>query len=142
MIFDPLTGTNSLLLMHIDPSRFSSVAQKINGIYQKDYMPQRAGILNPNDRLPLSNSPSQTPNEVVVKLDHVLREQDRLSGSWIYNHKPRTLVDSGGLWEPGSTDGGPLSAARINSFRSDQCRASESHTFSPNVFNVLSFTYN
>jgi hypothetical protein len=90
----------------------------------------------------LSGSPFQTPIGVVVKLDHVLRDQDRLSGSWIYDNKPRTLVDSGGVWQAGSTDGGPLSAARINLFHSDQFRVSESHTFSPNVLNVLNFTYN
>ena len=70
------------------------MAQKINAIYQKSYAPQIAGVINPNNRLPLSNSPTQTPNEAVVKLDHIIREQDHLSGSWIYNHKPRTLVDS------------------------------------------------
>jgi hypothetical protein len=141
MIFDPLTG-NQFTGNAIDPSRFSSVAQKINAIYQKSYAPQRDGILTPNNRLPLSGSPFQTPIEVVVKLDHVLREQDRLSGSWIYNHKPRTLVDSGGIWQAGSTDGGPLSAARLNFFHSHQFRVNESHTFSPNVLNVLRFTYN
>jgi hypothetical protein len=141
MIFDPLTG-NQFTANAIDPSRIGSVAQKINAIYQKDYIPQRPGALTPNDRLPLSGSPFQTPIEVVVKLDHVLREQDRLSGSWIYNHKPRTLVDSGGVWQNGTTDGGPLSAARLNFFHSHQFRASESHTFSPNVLNVLNFTYN
>ena len=141
MIFDPLTG-NQFTGNAIDSSRISSVAQKINAIYQKSYAPQIAGVINPNNRLPLSNSPTQTPNEAVVKLDHIIREQDHLSGSWIYNHKPRTLVDSGGVWQAGSTDGGPLSAARLDLFHSHQFRASESHTFSPNVLNVLNFTYN
>lgn len=141
MIFDPLTG-NQFTGNMIDPSRFSSVAQKVTAIYQRHYAPQRDTLITPNNRLPLSNSPTQTPNEVVVKLDHVLREQDRLSGSWIYDHKPRTLVDSGGIWEAGSTDGGPLSTARENFFRSHQFRASESHIFTPTLLNVLNFTYN
>ncbi len=141
MIFDPLTG-NQFTGNIIDSSRFSSVAQTINAIYAKSYAPQKAGIITPNNRLPLSNSPTQTPNEAVIKLDHVLTQQDHLSGSWIYDHKPRTLVDSGGVWESGSTDGGPLSAARLNFFRSHQFRASESHTFTSNLLNVLNFTYN
>jgi hypothetical protein len=141
MIFDPVSG-NQFTGNMIDSSRFSSVAQKINAIYQKSYAPQRSGVITPNDRLPLSNSPTQTPNEVVIKLDHVLTQRDHLSGSWIYDHKPRTLVDSGGIWEAGTTDGGPLSAARNNFFRSHQYRASESHTFTPNLLNVLNFTYN
>jgi len=141
MIFDPTTG-NQFTGNIIDSSRISSVAQKINAIYQKSYQPQRAGLITPNNRLPLSNSPTQTPNEVVIKLDHTLTQNDHLSGSWIYDHKPRVLVDSGGIWESGSTDGGPLSAARNNFFRSHQFRASESHTFTPTLLNVLNFTYN
>ena len=141
MIFDPATG-NQFTGNMIDSSRFSSVAQKINAIYQKSYAPQRSGLITPNLRLPLSGSPTQTPNETVIKLDHVLTQKDHLSGSWIYDHKPRVLVDSGGVWEAGTTDGGPLSAARNNFFRSHQYRASESHTFTPSLLNVLNFTYN
>lgn len=119
----------------------SNVAQKIVAIYKKSYVPVGTGI-DANNRLPLSNSPFQTPNQAVVKLDHVLSERDHLSGSWIYNHRPRTLVDSGGIWEAGSTDGGPLSAARLQFVPSHEFRASESHTFSSNVLNVVNFTYN
>ena len=139
MVFDPVTG-NQFTNNAIPSTSFSAVAQRIIPIYQKYYVPVGGAILN--NRLPLSNSPFQTPNSFVVKLDHTLREQDQLSGSWIYNHKPRTLVDSGGVWSPGTTDGGPLSAARINLFHNDQWRISESHTFSPSILNVFNFTYN
>ncbi len=107
----------------------------------KDYAPQFGGIDN-NSRGLIDSTPTQTPNRYVVKLDHVLREQDRLSGSWIYNHQPRTLDDSGGLWQAGTENGGPLSNGRFQIFRSHQWRVSESHTFSPTVLNVLNFTYN
>ena len=140
MIFDPLTG-NQFTGNVIPSDRISSVSQQINDIYRKYYPPQFGGLEN-NSRGLLSNSPSQTPISVVVKLDHKLREQDQLSGSWVYNHKPRTLVDSGGLWAAGTTDGGPFSAARENAFRSHQWRVSESHIFSPSLLNVLNFTYN
>jgi len=125
----------------IPNSMFSSVAQKIIALYQKGYAPQAPG-LNANDRLPISNSPGQTPNEAVVKLDHNLSERDRLSGSWIYDHRPRTLEDSGGIWQAGTTDGGPLSAARLQLVRSHQFRVSESHTFASNVLNVFNAAYN
>ncbi len=140
MIFDPETG-NQFTGNVIPRNRFSSVAQKIIPIYQKDYAPEAGGITS-NNRLPLQNSPSQTPNQAVVKIDHNLTNNDRISGSWIYDHRPRTLVDSGGIWQAGSTDGGPLSAARVQLVRSDQYRLSESHTFSPSVLNVLNLTYN
>ena len=120
---------------------FSQVAQQIIPIYQKSYVPQFSGI-DGNERGLINNSPSQTPNQVVIKLDHNLNDNDRLSGSWVYNHRPRTLVDSGGPWSPGSTDGGPLSAARLQLVRSDEFRVTESHTFSPHIVNVLNLTYN
>jgi len=140
MIFDPLTG-NQFTGNAIPTDRFSSVSQKIVDIFRQSYKPQFGGIQS-NSRGLLNGVPSQTTNQIVAKIDHILREQDRLSGSWIYNRKPRILVDSGGLWEAGSNDGGPFSAARDNFFRSHQWRVSESHTLTPTLLNVLNFTYN
>jgi hypothetical protein len=139
-IFNPATG-DVFVGNQIPTGDISGVAQKIINIYKQSYAPELSG-LNSNNRLPASNSPSQTPNQAVIKLDHNLTSKDRLSGSWIYNHRPRTLVDSGGIWENGSTDGGPLSTARIQIVKSNEFRASDAHTFSPNLVNVLNFTYN
>lgn len=140
-IFNP-NDPGAVFVDNVIPTdMFSSVSQKIVALYQKSYTPQFSGI-DANLRGLISNSPSQTPNQVVIKLDHNLSEKDRISGSWVYNHRPRTLVDSGGPWAPGSTDGGPLSAARLQLVRSDEWRATETHTFSPRVLNVFNFTYN
>jgi len=139
MIYDPATGhqfTGNI----IPAADISAVAQKVNAFY-KNYTPQFGGLDN-NSRGLLQGSPSQTPNQFVVKLDHVLREQDHLSASWIYNHRPRTLDDGGGLWEAGSQTGGPLSNGRYQIYWSHESRVSETHTFSPNVLNVANFTYN
>lgn len=125
----------------IPTGMFSTTAQKIIGIYQKSYVPE-INDYRRNDRLPASNSPAQTPNQFVVKADHDITQNDRLSGSWIYNHRPRTLIDSGGVWSPGSTDGGPFADARFQIVRSDEFRVSESHTFSPRMLNVFNATYN
>jgi hypothetical protein len=140
MIFDPTTG-NQFTGNMIPAGRISAQSQKIIPLFQKYYAPEQAS-LNDNDRLPAQNSPSQTPNQAVVKIDHNLTNNDRLSGSWIYDHRPRTLVDSGGVWEAGSTDGGPLADARVQLVYSDEFRVSESHTFTPNVINVFNATYN
>jgi Carboxypeptidase regulatory-like domain len=141
MIFDPKTG-NQFTGNMVPTTSFSSVAQKIIAIYQKDYAPGRGGINTPNNRGLINSTPAQTPNQAVIKLDHKLTEKDRLSGSWVYSHRPRTLVDSGGIWEAGTTDGGPLSAAGFQLVRSDGWRVSESHIFSPTLLNVLNLTYN
>jgi hypothetical protein len=147
MIFDPTTcdanGANCEQFAgnKIDPTRFSSVATKINAVFQKFYAPERSDLTS-NNRITQSNSPSQTPNQAVVKLDYDLTGRDKLAGSWVYNNRPRTLVDGGGIWEQGSTDGGPLSAARIQRVKSYQYRLSESHSFRPNILNVFNETYN
>jgi hypothetical protein len=140
-IFNPSDPGAVFVGNQVPTAMFSKVAQKIVAIYQKSYAPEQPG-LNNNNRGPLNNSPAQTPNQAVIKLDHNLTQKDRLSGSWIYDHRPRTLVDSGGVWENGSTDGGPLSNARIQKVRSDEYRISESHIFSPNLVNVFNLTYN
>ena len=150
MIYDPNSNSNPFCTNPpcqfafagnmIPSGRISGVAQKVSGFY-KNYAPQFGGIDN-NSRGLLQGSPSQTPNQIVVKIDHNLREQDHLSGSWIYNHRPRILDDGGGLWQAGTTGGGPLSNGRYQIYRSHEWRLSESHTFSPSVLNVLNFTYN
>jgi hypothetical protein len=137
MIYDPTTGdqfTNNV----IPSGRLSAVAQKVNTFYA-NYAPNLGGIYN-NERTLLSNTPSQSPNEFVVKLDHVLTSKDRLTGSWIYDHKPRLLDDGGGVWESGTTNGGPLSDLREQFYHQQQYRISESHTFSPNLLNVFNVT--
>ncbi|MGH9732972.1 MAG: carboxypeptidase regulatory-like domain-containing protein [Candidatus Acidiferrales bacterium] len=140
-IFNPADPGAVFVGNQIPTAMFSSMSKKIISIYQKDYAPEQPG-LNGNDRFPLNNSPAQTPNEAVIKLDHNLTANDRLSGSWIYDHRPRTLLDSGGVWQPGTTDGGPLADARLQMVRSQQWRASESHVFSPNVMNIFNVAYN
>jgi hypothetical protein len=145
MIFDPTTcnamGQCKQFTENIIDTPLSAVAQKIIPLYQKYYAPEQSG-LNGNNRFPVSNSPEQTPNQGVVKLDYTLRSQDKLSGSWILDNRPRTLLDSGGIWALGSTDGGPLANARLQLVKGDQFRVSEAHTFTPNVVNVFNETFN
>ncbi len=141
MIFDPTTG-NQFTGNMIPSGRISGISQKIIPLFQKYYAPGQPTD-SFNDRLPAQNSPSQTPNQAVIKIDHNLTNNDRLSGSWIYDHRPRTLVDSGGVWEAGSTDGGPCPARVVQLVYSDEIRASESHSFTPErLVNVFNATYN
>lgn len=140
-IFNP-SDPGAVFVGNVIPSTmFSAASQKIVALYQKYYTPEVSSLLQ-NDRLPASNSPSQTPNQAVIKADQNFGEKNHLSGSWIYNHRPRTLVDSGGVWAPGSTDGGPLADARTQLVYSHEFRISDSYTFSPSVLNTLNLTYN
>lgn len=139
-IFDPGTG-DVFANNQIPVTRFSSLSKRIVALYQQYYKPD---IESPvaNNRAPISNSPSQTPIQLSVKVDHELTNGDQLSGSFIYNNRPRTLNDSGGIWSPGSTNGGPLSSARIQRVVSNSWRLSETHTFSNAVLNVFNATWN
>ncbi|MBV9265658.1 MAG: hypothetical protein JO061_05765, partial [Acidobacteriaceae bacterium] len=125
----------------IPSSMFSSVSQKILAIYQKDYAPQGSSILG-NDRFPLQGTPTQNPDQAVVKIDENLTDKNHLSGSWVYNYRPRTLVDAGGVWQLGSTTGGPLSNARHQQVTGNEFRASDSYTLTANLLNVFNATYN
>jgi hypothetical protein len=137
MIYDPATG-NQFTGNVIPGNEISPVAQKVNSYYS-NYAPNLGGVTN-NERTLLAGTPSQTPIWYVVKLDQVLGANDHLSGSWIRNRNPRLQADSGGVWQSGTTNGGPLSNLREQIFVSNQYRLSESHTFGANKLNVLNFT--
>jgi len=140
-IFNP-TDPGAVFGGNIIPANMiSPVSQKIINMYEKDYAPQSDSLIG-NERFTVTNSPSQTPDQVVVKLDHNLTDKHRLSGSWVYNHRPRLLDDSGGVWQLGSTDGGPLAADRYQLVVSHQWRASDSWTITPNLLNIVNATYN
>lgn len=146
MIFDPTTCNSSgqnckQFTGNIIDTPISTVAQKINAFFKQYYAPQTGSLIS-NNRFVQSGAPSETSNLPVVKLDYDLSRKDRLSGSWIYIHHPRTLADSGGLWEEGSTNGGPLSAVSVEKVLSNQYRIGETHTFSSNKLNIFNFTYN
>jgi hypothetical protein len=140
-IFNPADPGAVFVGNVIPTAQISAVSQKIVALYQKYYSPENSDLIR-NDRLPASNSPVYTPNQVVIKVDHNLRQDDRLSGSWVYNHRPRTLVDAGGIWSPGSTDGGPMATSRWQMVLGDEFRVSEAHTFTPQLLNVFNYTYN
>ncbi len=139
-IFDPVTR-DVFPGNIIPPERLSSVSKQIAELYRNGYTPGSSALI-PNNALPASNSPRQVPYQLSIKVDHSLTDKNKLATSWIYNLRQRTLVDSGGIWAFGSEDGGPLARARQQNVVGNQWRASDTHTFTPNVLNVLSATYN
>jgi Carboxypeptidase regulatory-like domain len=140
-IFNPADPGAVFVGNVIPTTSISQVSQKIVALYQQSYVPQLSRDFA-NLRNPASGSPAQSFNQIVLKLDHNISERDHLSGSWVYDHQSRTLNDSGGIWSPGSSDGGPLSDGRHQVVPSYQYRISESHTFSTNLLNVVNATYN
>ncbi len=146
-IFDPATGKTvngqscaTPFAGNIIPSsRFSAVSKKLAAIYQQDYAPINNGVIN-NALVP-TNTPWFHMTQFSLKMDHNISDIDRLSGSFIQTARPRYLLDStSGIWEQGTTTGGPLAQDRLQDVSTNQLRLSENHSFSPTAVNVASFT--
>jgi hypothetical protein len=139
-IIDPTTG--NVFSGNIIPSaRFSAVSKQIVALYQKDYKPASTAP-SQNEAVLQGNTPSITTDEITIKADHNFSEKNHLSGSYIYNYRPRLLADLGSVWEPGSTNGGPFADSRTELVVGHAYRVSDSYTIKANLLNVASLTYN
>ena len=140
-IFDP--GTGRVFPGNVIPQdRISSTSQQIADVYRQGYLPQADRLVD-NSALTYYNDPNFKQHQWSVKLTHRFSNTSQFDGSFIWTQRPRTLVDSGGIWDPNASDqtGGPLSRGRRQDVGSRQLRLSHSYTFSSNVINVANFTY-
>lgn len=140
-ILDPKTGlvfANNI----IPQSRISSVSRKITDIYRKSYAPMAPDRIVNNMALPAYVDPKFEQKQLTYKIDHNFSDKNRISGSHIWTHRPRTLVDAGGIWDTTDPTGGPLAKSRLHEVTTHALRASDTHVFSPAVLNVLSVGYN
>ncbi len=140
-IVDPATGT--VFPGNVIPQdRFSSVGRQIVDIYRQGYLPQIDRV-SQNSALTYYNDPSFKQHQISAKVNHRFSNASVLTSSFIWTQRPRTLVDSGGIWDPNATGdmGGPLSRARLQDVGTRQFRVSHSWTVSPNVINVANLTY-
>src|SRR6185369_10810462 len=71
-----------------------------------------------------------------------LNQNHRLNGSFLYAYIPRLLSDQGGVWSPGSADGGPFANAYDHNTTAPAIRLSESWNISNNKINVFNITFN
>jgi hypothetical protein len=138
-IFDPQTG-NVFSGNIIPTSRFSTVSQKIVQIYKNQYAPSTS--LAQNNAMPLTVNPWAHQTEFSVKIDHNISDRHHLNGSYIYSANPRMLADQGGIWAPGTSDGGPFANFYDHFVHAPSGRVSDTYTFSSNLVNVFNFTLN
>jgi hypothetical protein len=140
-IFDPVSG-NVFVDNLIPTNRFSSVSQKIVDIYKQSYVPLAPGLTN-NNSMPMTQpAPLYKITSFSVKLDYNLSSAHRMNGSFIWSAIPRVLADQGGIWSPGSKDGGPLANAYNHRTTAPSVRLSDSYTISSNLLNVFNVTFN
>jgi len=128
----------------IPASRVSAVSSKILDVFKKQYQPMIPGQLTNNSARTLYNDPWFHQTQLTVKGDHLLTDNNRLSGSVIWTQRPRILVDQGGVWDPNDSTntGGPFSRSRKQEVTSRSLRVADNHTFRPNLINNLSAAFN
>ncbi|MGE5112635.1 MAG: carboxypeptidase regulatory-like domain-containing protein [Acidobacteriaceae bacterium] len=139
-IFDPQTG-NVFVGNQIPTSRFSPISQKIVDIYKQQYAPIAPGFTN-NNAMVMNNSPWYHITGISIKLDHVLTQSQHLSGSFYWSSNPRMLADQGGLWAPGSTNGGPFANTYDHHVNGPSIRLSHTWTINPRMVNVAAAALN
>ncbi len=143
-IFDPVSGDvfpNNV----IPANRISPISQKIASVYAQDYKPTFNDRTINNYPSLRNGDPKFTQTELSFKYDWDVTSKNRITSSYIYTLRPRynaNLVTGNGLWQAGSTDGGPLASGAVQTTVANAYRLSDSYTVSPNLLDVLSLTFN
>ncbi len=143
-IFDPTTG--DVFPNNVIPSgRISPISQQIASIYAQDYKPTFSDRTIDNYPALRNGDPKFTQTQLSFKYDWDVTTKNRVTSSYIYTLRPRynaDLVTSNGLFEAGSTNGGPLASGAVQTTVANAYRLSDAYTVSPSLLNVLSLTFN
>jgi hypothetical protein len=140
-IIDPTTG-NAFPGNIIPANRISGVSKKIVDLYKQYYVPLSNNLIN-NNAMPANNPATwYQSNQYSVKIDYNLSDKHHLNGSFIYAYIPRLLSDQGGIWSPGSTDGGPMANAYDHNTTAPSIRFSDTWNISNSMINVFNVTFN
>lgn len=147
-IYDPATTRNvgGTVLRDIFPgniipqARISQVSKNLGAIMQKYYPPlvknpDGSDALFSNSFFPLANNPQTEQRQFSIKGDHMVSEKQKISVTFSRTYRPRLLLDSGGVWQMDSTDGGPLSKLREQNVKTYLGRFAHDYTIRPNMLN-------
>ncbi|HYP07001.1 MAG TPA: TonB-dependent receptor [Bryobacteraceae bacterium] len=154
-IFDPATTRTENGRIVRDPfpgnmipaNRISQVSRRLGELFQQHYVPTvrdasgEIALVN-NAFFPVSNQAGFTQDQFSVKVDRFVSEKHRLSGSYVFVNRPRTLLDAGGVWDFNDPEGGPLSRARAQHVQSWYGRASYDWTIASVWLNHLQVGFN
>ena len=131
----------------IPKSRFSAVSQKLNAISKAHYLPQVKDPsgqypLTNNGYFPLSTQPITDQHLVSIKVDQIISDKQKLSGSYSYDYKPWENNDQGGMWDITDQFGGPLSKARWQKTIGQLARLNYDYTLNSHMLNHVTVNYN
>jgi hypothetical protein len=141
-IYDPSTTrlVNNSVVRDMFPgniipsSRISAVSKNLTNILNQYYKPALNTLLN-NSFFPVSNQAGFNQVQFSTKSDFQINSNQRLSGSFVWVDRPRTLLDQGGVWNFDDPNGGPLSRARLQYVSSHYVRLAHDWTVSPTMLN-------
>lgn len=125
----------------IPPARISKVSQNLRDIMLNHYKPALNTWLN-NSFFPVSNQAGFNQVQFSTKSDYQITSNQRLSGSFVFVDRPRTLLDQGGVWDFSDPNGGPLSRARLQYVASHYVRLAHDWTVTPTMLNHAVIAYN
>ena len=125
----------------IPQNRISAVSQNVTKILGQYYKPQLGTLLN-NSFFPVSNQAGFNQTQFSTKSDYNITTNQRLSGSFVFVDRPRTLLDQGGVWNFDDPNGGPFSRARLQWVSSHYVRLAHDYTLSPTMMNHVMAAYN
>jgi hypothetical protein len=77
-----------------------------------------------------------------TKIDQIISEKHKLSGSYSYAARPRMLIDRSAVWSPLDEVGGPLAKSRFQRVKTDLARIGYDYTISPRLLNLFTVYYN
>jgi hypothetical protein len=148
-IYDPATTktVEGRLVRDVFPgniiprNRISQVSQNLANIMKRHYAPALNTLLN-NSFFPVSNQAGFNQVQFSTKSDFQISSRQRLSGSFVWVDRPRTLLDQGGVWDFNDPNGGPLSRARLQWVSSHYVRLAHDWTVTPTMLNHLMVAYN
>jgi hypothetical protein len=140
-IFNPLSPGNVLQGNIIPSGNISAESKKVIQIFQQNYAPENSN-LNANywGFATFGNFPINTNYHLDLKVDHNFSERNHANVS--YNRYRETPVETNGLWQHGSSDGGPFTQSYVQGTLGWEIRVQDFYTISPSLVNFASAAYN
>ncbi|HWT65573.1 MAG TPA: carboxypeptidase-like regulatory domain-containing protein, partial [Terracidiphilus sp.] len=140
-IFNPSSPGNVFVNNQIPSGSLSSESQKIINIYKQYYQPENSNLTNNYwSYSTFGSNPIDTNYHLDLKLDHNFSDRNHINTS--YNRYRETPINPGGLWQHGSSDGGPLTQSYLQGTDGWEVRVQDYYTISSNLVNFATAGYN
>jgi Carboxypeptidase regulatory-like domain len=140
-IFNPLSPGNVFPGNIIPAADISPQSKKVMQIFQQDYAPENGNLINNYwGFATFGNFPINTNYHLDLKVDHNFSQKNHANAS--YNRYQETPIETSGLWQHGSSDGGPFTQSYVQGTLGWEVRLQDYYTITPNLVNFASADYN